>query len=281
MEPSPYIAPPPPPPTGTALGRACIALFRQHRLPGVVEQAVDWLAAAVGLRYKTVRTCGLAVTLRRNTDDVLYVRSILEGQDYNPPGYDIGPEDTVVDVGGNIGSFALLAAMKAARGRVVTVEPVQENFDLLQRNINQNNFSNVNPIRAAVTDAPGTIRIYLNAGGSGYHSIHAYRGTSPHIYEDAPAVTLPGLFDQLGIERCHFLKLDCEGAEFPILRSLPLETFARIEKIAMEWHASSMATKRDEGDELVALLERGGYHIDAYIDFVKFRGGMIRARRIN
>ena len=39
-----------------------------------------------------------------------------------------------------------------------------------------------------------------------------------------------------GVERCHYLKLDCEGAEYDIVGSLSFEVAECIEQITMEIH---------------------------------------------
>ena len=38
------------------------------------------------------------------------------------------------------------------------------------------------------------------------------------------------------IDSCKILKLDCEGAEYEIIESLPKQYFTRIENIIMEYH---------------------------------------------
>ena len=177
MEPTVLPIPGPPPAVGSPLGRAARALLVEHRLPGPAARAWDRLAHAAGLRYKTLRVGGRAVTVRRRGDDWKFVRSVLELREYNPPGYEIGAADTVVDVGANIGAFALLAAGLARRGRVVAVEPVAENFALLQRNLARNRAANVAAVRAAVLDRPGTVPIHLHGRSSGRHSLFGDRWT--------------------------------------------------------------------------------------------------------
>jgi FkbM family methyltransferase len=260
-------------------------VFLEHRLPEQAKRASERLASGIDLRHKTMRAGDLRVTVRRMTDDEGYVRSILKGGQYNPPGYEVGETDTVVDVGGNIGTFALLAAERARRGRVITIEPVAENFALVQQNIAQNGLTNITPIRAAVLDRPGeiAIRLHPEATRTGTHSVQEFwlAQAQSDRSEVVPVVTLPAVFDEHKIERCDFLKLDCEGPEYTILSNLPREYFRRIRQIVREYHCGTTETqaKRAQADALVEHLEKAGYRIDAYIGLVGFRAGFIRVRR--
>src|SRR5688572_353995 len=62
--------------------------------------------------------------------------------DYKGKGFGIGANDTVIDIGGHIGSFSIWAAKQANQGQVFTFEPNYENFGLLQENKKINNISN-------------------------------------------------------------------------------------------------------------------------------------------
>jgi FkbM family methyltransferase len=57
----------------------------------------------------------------------------------------------VLDLGANIGDFSVLASHKVGpRGRVISIEPNKEDFDLLKLNLERNKCSNVTPINVGV-----------------------------------------------------------------------------------------------------------------------------------
>jgi FkbM family methyltransferase len=271
------------PPTGSWFRRGAVALLVEHRLPYSVSLPLDRLCNSIGLRRKTVRADNLKVRLRRLTCDEDFVRNVLLGHEYTPEGFEIHEGDIVIDVGGNIGTFALLASRHAFHGKVFTFEPNSENYDLLRQNIAINNLTNVVPVHAAVSGAPieGKVKLFCSSEG-GYHSVLSDRMSDPDRYEMVDAIPLRAIFDDNDIQRCNFLKLDCEGAEHEILYNLPPEYFARIDKIAMEYHGDQDPTKRrHQSDALAAHLEEVGFRIVAYEEFIGFRGGFMRAVRGN
>ena len=279
MEPTLVSLPPPLEPPGNWLTRSLVAVFLQHRLPTRAARGLDRALIALGLPTKTVRVQGLRLKVRRLTADEFFVREVLVDRQYSPAGFEINPTDTVIDVGGNVGAFAIGAAVEARNGRVVAVEPVRENFSLLVRNIRLNRLNNVVPVQAAVLSERRPATVYLSPEGTGSHSVFAELTGTPRGEQQVDSVTLPELFDRYQLNICHFLKLDCEGAEYEILRGLPESCFQRIQKLVVEYHALPGQSKRGQSDELVAHLQTAGYRIEAYTDVAGTNRGMIYARR--
>ena len=233
-----------------------------------------------GWPERTIRVNGYRVRVRRQTPDEQFVTTQLVWSEYTPPGFEVRPTDTVIDIGGNIGTFTLHASRCASKGRVFTFEPEGENFRLLTRNLALNRCRNVMAVQAAVAGTSGTVRLRL-AGAGGFHSVVRDRAGT---HGDVPveAVSLADIFDRHEIQRCNFLKMDCEGAEYEILYAATPELMRQIDKIAMEYHGSSdQADRRRESDRLAAHLEDCGFSIVAYEESIGFRGGFIRAMRHN
>jgi FkbM family methyltransferase len=173
----------------------------------------------------------------------------------------------------------LLASRRASKGKVLALEPNRENYDLLIENIRLNRVQNVMPIRAAVAGSKGTIKLFTATQG-GYHSILKERMCDANQYEVVESISLKDVFTEHRIERINFLKLDCEGAEYDILYNLPLEYYTKIDRISMEYHGDkNEVVRRSQANALVAHLIKAGFRIDAYVEFVGFRGGHIRASR--
>jgi FkbM family methyltransferase len=262
VEPTPVFPTPPTTPSGGWLTRTVRAVWREHRWPTRLEVARDRVLVALGHPLKTLHVHGCTIQVRRQTADEHFVREVFVQREYTRPGYEINQADVVIDVGGNIGSFALLAATQARAGKVVVLEPVAENFELLQRNIRANGLDNVIAEPCALMAEPGPVVMHLSAAGTGSHSAIAELAGPSAATQTVEAWSLQDLFQRHGIERCQFLKLDCEGAEFEIVRTLAPPLAARIDKIVAEYHTRPQTPKRSQADQLLAdrRLYRRGRH---------------------
>jgi hypothetical protein len=79
-----------------------------------------------------------------------------------------------------------------------------------------------------------------------------------------PAVSLASVFDSYDIRNCALLKIDCEGAEYEILESLPRIYFQRIHAIRLEIHRLS-----DERtpEALFRLIESHGFTVEKSLQY--------------
>jgi len=276
MEPMMVTTEPEVQPTGNLLVRGLTAIVIHRKVPYRVATWTDRMLKAIGSRFRTVRTRGLEFLVRRGTwADESIIRHVVTDREYHPPGYEIGPDDTVIDVGGNIGAFAVTACRAAPNGWVITYEPEPGNAELLRQNLDRNHCRNVTVVNAAVSGRGGVLSLHLNPDNSGGHSIHRNHG-GPTL--TVPAIALRDLFDDHGVERCDFLKMDCEGAEYDILYSLPRAYYLRIRRIVLEYHGDPK-TKRELADGLIRHLTEMGYRIDRYTDIEGARGGLLYATR--
>src|SRR3954453_5871324 len=77
----------------------------------------------------------------------------------------VRPGDVVLDIGGYLGYFTLLAARGSAPdGRVIVVEANPQSQELLERNIERNGFAERVTLRkTAVAAEPGTATFYWDA----------------------------------------------------------------------------------------------------------------------
>ena len=145
------------------------------------------------------------------------------------------PSADIVDVGANIGSFTFFAAARFPGSRILSFEPDPTNFRQLQRNATLNP-GRVQVMRMAVAGASG--EVMLSGSDAESYTTHASIVSGKQIAASAPvaAISLADLFTNYGVERCGLLKLDCEGAEFPILYAAPDWALRRVEQMVMELH---------------------------------------------
>lgn len=122
----------------------------------------------------------------------------------------------VLDVGANIGWYALLAArLVRPGGTVLAFEPDPDNHRLLAANLERNGASAVEAIRALVADRAGSRRLHRSASNLGDRRLFARDDDGASI--EVPAMTLDEACAARGLEP-DFIKLDTQGAETHILR---------------------------------------------------------------
>ena len=127
--------------------------------------------------------------------------------------------DTVIDVGAHIGSFAIPIKNKVEdSGSVTAIEANPETYDLLIKNINDNNVS-IDAIRKGVSnDTSQKLRIkYRNYEASGSAADYLVR-EEKSTEKDTILVDLMRL-DDLNLDKCDFIKIDVEGMEIDVLQS--------------------------------------------------------------
>jgi len=205
---------------------------------------------------------GVKYQVRPKTADRDIVLEVWRRRCYTPEGFEIKPEDTVVDIGAHIGVFAVFAAHHAKNGRVVAVEPFEENFQMLRRNIELNSATNTVALNKAVSDRRGKKDLFLSNANTGGHSfIRDFGRSSGEDCRSCAVETLPlaDLLKEHGIKRVDFLKVDCEGAEYEILYSCSKETLASVSKISMEYHDLD-GEKRNVG-AMKSFLESNGFSV--------------------
>lgn len=161
----------------------------------------------------------------------------------------------IVDVGAHYGYFSIFAAHNTAQGsRIISVEPSQQNYQQLQANLASNQLSTKDCLHAAISHQDG--RAYLATADSYNHRLSNTQDTQS---EEVQTLCLATLMQTKQLDTIDFLKLDCEGAEYDILESLPTPIFNKIGCISMEFHDTKTADRT--ALSLARLLKNVGFEI--------------------
>jgi FkbM family methyltransferase len=166
---------------------------------------------------------------------------------YTSSGQVIRSGDTVVDVGANIGCFSLLASrLVGPTGRVLALEPDPLTFAQLEANIKLNNATNITPYCVALGKSCGDTTIFRHSNSlfsSLYSTVDGHATNAEEV--DTQLLTIEAFFAECNIDRCQYLKLDCEGAEYAIVRTFSDDLAARIDQITMETHSIEGESEAD------------------------------------
>ena len=188
----------------------------------------------------------LKVQLRRGTTDPATFQMIFNRKDYDigrlARGAELqglydrmiagGATPFILDCGANVGLSALYFDVRYPGSRIVAIEPVSENVELLRRNCQGH--ENIHIEAAAIASAPGFARIIDDGADK-----DAYR--TELTAEEAgavPAITVAQLLERFCAEETlapFIAKIDIEGAEAELF-SQNTDWVARFPLIIVELH---------------------------------------------
>ena len=139
--------------------------------------------------------------------------------------------DTIIDIGAHVGLFSLFIAKQQAECEVISIEASHENYPCLESNVKGT--ENIKAHHLAVGAEPGWIKMLIKTN----RSIDA-QVCSAEKGEDGATevVTLEHIMSFSDNERISLLKMDIEGAEYPIFKSIKDSTLSKIDRLCMEYH---------------------------------------------
>lgn len=160
------------------------------------------------------------VVARRNTTDGDLVKMILcRDSAYRlPPS--VNPQ-VIFDVGANIGITAVYFALTYPHAQIYCFEPLPQNLELLRTNT-QPWSDRVHVIPYGLSDKNGRFDYHMSDnpasfGGGGFNRI----GHDPARKLVLPTASVPQALAGLNVDRVDVFKIDTEGSEWAILRSIP------------------------------------------------------------
>ena len=170
----------------------------------------------------------------------------------------LGRDFVFIDIGANVGGYALFAAALGGPGaRVLAIEPQPDVFERLVFNIRQNSFANVKALDCAVADRDGEITLFIDGRNKGESSMRLVGARGEGASVRVPAKTLSTIVAEEGYAGIDCIKLDIEGAE-----DIVLEAFFRDAPPALRprWLVVEDAPGRWSTD-LPGLIAEQGYRV--------------------
>ena len=165
--------------------------------------------------------------------------------------------NTIVDVGANLGWHTLeYAKLVGDSGKVFAFEPVDENFNLLQKNINENNYKNVTCIQKAVSNEMKQVTMELSTRIGDHRIIDKKISNRPTV-EINTIMLDTFLKNEIKID---FLKIDAEGYDFFVLEGAKkiIQENSKI-VIFVEFNPYLLHLNKVEPKKLIELLINFGF----------------------
>lgn len=181
--------------------------------------------------------------------------------------------DIVVDIGANIGYYALLEAkLIGDKGKVYAIEPVPENIDLLKKNIALNKLSNIEVHQLAIGDKNGSAPMYT--------SVRRNLGTLREVSQSRKDTLVKGTVNVEVVTLDHFInnkpnpriiRMDVEGYEYQVIKGMSGLLRMRLPlTIFIEFHFPTL--KKEESVEILGTLHDSGFEIVDVTSELAIRG---------
>jgi FkbM family methyltransferase len=167
----------------------------------------------------------------------------------------IRPGDVVYDIGANIGVYARVMAQWFGASYVVAIEPMVDNFELLQENIALGDIRAV-ALHLAASDRTGEETLQVDDVTSGTAVLDSVAHGAPSAGRRSAG--LPPRTESVRVERLALpppamIKIDTEGAEIQVLAGAERTLRAHRPRLSIALHGV------DKAEGTLRLLTRLGY----------------------
>lgn len=170
---------------------------------------------------------------------------------------------TIIDVGSNLGYYALLEAkLVGEKGKVIAIEPMPKNFQYLKHNVILNKANNVILLNCAISDKEKGVTMIQSSYSNWCRviddrALEVLKNESCHIVS-VPAIKIDSVVKRFGLKDVNLIRMDIEGHEYNAVRSARETIKNHHPDLLIEIHTKYLKelTKR-----LLGLLRREGYGI--------------------
>lgn len=129
-----------------------------------------------------------------------------------------------VDVGANVGIHTIVMAKRVGlTGQVFVFEPNPIIFNRLLENTKLNNFTNIVPLRYALSDKHSSMILHTFRDGLSRQGMAGFYTNVPEnecVDVLVDVATFDSLVETLNIKQVDFIKIDTEGNDFKVLRGM-------------------------------------------------------------
>ena len=173
------------------------------------------------------------------------------------------PRPVIVDAGACIGDTTLYYKQLYPVATVIAVEPYPPNFELLSKNVTENEITGVELVQAALAAKAGEVTLHADTSGYDWFTTVSMHESGWDGREKTQPIKVKGvtLLDLVPTGRIDLVKMDIEGMEWKVLPSWSAE-FQRISNIVIELHPM----KGESVGKLWRLLEQAGYRLEMRIE---------------
>lgn len=169
-----------------------------------------------------------------------------------------------IDIGANQGEFSLFASKYIKSGKILSFEPVKENFERLKTNLELNQITNCKIFNYGLSDTNCILPVYTDTsakegGGINEGLSTIFKSENKNFFEEQIELKV---FDEIfgsSIERIDFIKIDIEGSELFALKGLEKSIIKHKPEILIEINEECFHSAGYTSFEISSFFNRIGY----------------------
>lgn len=204
---------------------------------------IEWLdrkwRKLAGPRFRgKASVIGLGAQIELELPDDSGIRHVLDeilARDCYPVVPGVSGIATIVDIGANVGIAAARLRLAYPDARILCFEPNPGALPFLRINAER---ARVEVLEYGLADMDANLPLYQGVTSSVTASLTAHHLTQTHPLGDVTIRAAGSALAELGVSSIDLLKIDTEGAETPILRSLA-PFLAKVRIAHLEFHSES------------------------------------------
>lgn len=228
--------------TGYAVRKLTKRYFRSSQVPEACDYYINGRLRTVSGQHALVMLMGIVLNDCYGLKRFKYIENI-------------------VDIGANIGIFALQAATMFPQVKIYAYEPCQEALPDLEKNLQQLNVE-IYPYAVGGISKKVNLNFQEDLTACSLETQgESYPGKSQECYMIAFDEITAKLGGKIGL-----LKLDCEGSEYEIIQSA---SFEKVKYVVGEFHTC----KNGNPEMGLELLKEKGFIIDNWDPFTDGKAG--------
>ncbi|MBN1326271.1 FkbM family methyltransferase [Candidatus Falkowbacteria bacterium] len=144
-------------------------------------------------------------------------------------------KNCVIDAGAQAGFFGLYARALNPDVKIIAIEPDEENLAAMEKNFSQNNIKDIEIISSALAGTR-SVRDFFVSADFHDHSLNKNLVKKIARKVKVQGLTLGDILKKYNIEKIDLLKLDIEGTEYEVFKSLSQDDWEKINSIVLEYH---------------------------------------------
>ncbi len=136
--------------------------------------------------------------------------------------------DVIFDIGANTGIYSIIAKSNNKKSTVIAIEPIDLNYDVLNKNISKNNLK-IFTEKVALSDKEGVANMYMLKDKLNYmtsvnddrYAMHPeIKGNNEVVEVKVPIKPFSDVYEKYSLQKLDLIKIDVEGHEIPVIRNM-------------------------------------------------------------